>query len=777
MSTHTAPTTPSLPADPGVYRTLRKGDEERLRRYVAACLTAPFVGVDTETTGFDVIGPKGTGSEVVGVSLSIQHGQGIYVPYLHSHPTLGVFPGQMAYEDVAEILAPLWAPRPSGNKLVFHNYDFDARAINKAFGEFPADILDTSLGARILSWGAGRWDPKSEDHGDGSPRSLKNLTEELCGYAVIRYEEGYDQKDPFGLGETGAPRGDYAAADASNTLGIFRHISALLAAHGLGPTFQLECKLAPAVARIHASGILIDEDYTAKAAQAGDEIAAKLRKAYMGTLSEKLGREVDVNLDSTKQLQALFFSDPPEGLGFPVLARSEKTGAPKLDKHVLNALAVEYPFVSQLLEYRRVTKQLGTYLKGLPGRIYAPTGRVHARFNALGTATGRFSSSNPNLQNLTARLTEVQVSENEVWRVNIRDAIIAPPGHYLFDADYAQVEYRAMAGEAREASLIEGFTNGEDAHAKTASIIFNVPLGEVTDLQRQRGKTMNFALLYGQGDEATADALGVPLSEAQAMTANYFDRLPAIRAWAVQVVEEAVRSGYSVTPFGRRRWLPEIHSSIDSVRARAKRQAVNAVIQGGCADVVKVALIRLDAALREAFGDKVHLAMTVHDSITAVVHESVSVDAVAQVFRDSMEFQPFPHWPPLSIDCKAGYRYGSMVHYGFGEAFEFPASREPTQSLDTITVNTDDEEAAQVAAMAPPSPSTAPPRPIRVSLPEVPVSVVEALIDVVRAHPGTNVATLHYGGAEFDLPGTSLTASSVQWLSACSPHPVQVQEV
>jgi DNA polymerase-1 len=376
---------------------------------------------------------------------------------------------------------------------------------------------------------------------------------------------------------------------------------------------DIEIPLIPVLVDMEATGILVDR--------------VLLGEMSRGFNKELTGLELDIyraaggefNINSTPQLRTVLF----ERLKLPVQKRT-KTGA-STDVEVLEQLAAMGHEVPRLLmEYRELTKLKSTYVDALPGYISAETGRVHTSFNQTGAATGRLSSSDPNLQNIPVRTRRGG---------EIRRAFVAPPGHLLLTADYSQVELRLLAHLSGDPAFVAAFQRGGDIHRQTAAVIFGVPEADVSGEMRGRAKTINFATIYGQGAMALSRQLGITLEEAKAFIKHYFERFAGVRAWLDKTVEEARQKGFVETLFGRRRYIPELRDRNFSIRAFGERTATNSPLQGSAADLIKIAMIRIHAALQQAnLGAK--MLLQVHDELVFEIPEFERTVAGALVKRE-----------------------------------------------------------------------------------------------------------------------------------------------
>ncbi len=352
-------------------------------------------------------------------------------------------------------------------------------------------------------------------------------------------------------------------------------------------------------------------------------------RALLGEISRGFARELgqleleiyraaggDFNINSTPQLRTVLF----DKLQLPVLKRT-KTG-PSTDYEVLEQLAgLGHEVPRLMIEYRELSKLKSTYVDALPGFVHPETGRVHTSFNQTGAATGRLSSSEPNLQNIPVRTPRGEA---------IRRAFVAPPGHLLLTADYSQIELRLLAHLSGDRAFVEAFERGGDIHRQTAAVIFGVSETQVTPEMRARAKTINFGTIYGQGPFALSRQLGIMQDEAKAFIRQYFERFAGVRAWLDATVEEARRHGYVETLFGRRRYIPELKDKNFNIRAFGERTATNSPLQGSAADLIKIAMIRIAGALR-ARGLASHMILQVHDELVLEVprgEEEIATDLV-----------------------------------------------------------------------------------------------------------------------------------------------------
>jgi DNA polymerase-1 len=352
---------------------------------------------------------------------------------------------------------------------------------------------------------------------------------------------------------------------------------------------------------------------------------------------------VEFNIASPKQLREVL----AERLKIP-LGKKKKTGL-STDAEVLEALAPQYEIARKILEWRELAKFKGTYIDVLP-RLADKDGRVHTSFNQCVTATGRLSSSEPNLQNIPVR---------GEWAKKLRGAFISDDGYVLISADYSQIELRVLAHISEDPALIEAFQKGEDIHALTASSLFGVPLEEVTEELRRKGKTVNFGIVYGISEFGLAKELGISEKEAKEYIEQYFQKFPKVKEYVNRTIEEAKEKGYVRTIFGRKRPLPELLSSNKMVREFGKRAAINAPVQGTAADLIKLAMVRIHKRIKE-MGLPAKLLLQVHDELLIETRKDVKEEA-KQILKEEME-NVYPLVVPLVVKIGEGNSWEEIGH-------------------------------------------------------------------------------------------------------------------
>jgi len=585
---------PATPLSAEHYVTVL--DEPTLNEWIARLKRAPVFAFDTETDSLDNVS-----AQLVGLSFATEPGLAAYVPVAHDYLDA---PEQLSRDRVLELLKPLLEDEKA--LKVGQNLKFD-RGILQNYGiELRGIAFDTMLESYILDSVAGRHDMDSL-----SARWLKHQTvtfEQIAG-------KGKNQLtfNQIALEEAG----HYAAEDADVTLQLHLKMWPKLEKHA-GPLniFQnIEMPLVPVLSRIERNGVKIDPAVLHK--HSGE---ITLRLAELEKKAHEIAGEA-FNLSSTKQLQVILF----EKQGIKPLKKTPG-GAPSTSEEVLEELALDYPLPKVILEHRGLSKLKSTYTDKLPLMINPKTGRVHTSYHQAVTATGRLSSTDPNLQNIPVR--------NDEGR-RIRQAFIAPEDYVIVSADYSQIELRIMAHLSRDRGLLSAFAEGQDIHRATAAEVFGMPLESVSNEQRRSAKAINFGLIYGMSAFGLSRQLNIPRKESQRYMDLYFERYPGVREYMERTRAQAKEQGYVETLEGRRLYLPDITSSNAARRAGAERAAINAPMQGTAADIIKRAMIAVDAWL-QAEQPRVRMIMQVHDELVFEVHKD-DVEQVSQKIHELME--------------------------------------------------------------------------------------------------------------------------------------------
>lgn len=572
---------------------------------------------DTETTSLNAMD-----AELVGLSFACTPYEAAYVPVAHDYEGA---PQQLDRDWVLEKIKPLL--EDESMTKVLHHLKYDAGVLGKYGIEMKGEVFDTMLESYVLNSTASRHD-------------MDSLASFYLQHQTIHYE------DVAGKGAKQIPfqqvpldnASPYAAEDADVTLRLHESIYPRLSDEPelLSVLTDIELPLVPVLLRMEQKGVLIDKD---KLNQQSAALAERLE-----TLEQKVHTLAggSFNLNSPKQLQEVLFVN----LNLPVLQKTPK-GQPSTSEAVLQELAHEYELPKLILEYRSLSKLKSTYTDKLPEQIHPRTGRVHTSYHQGVTATGRLSSSEPNLQNIPIRTPEGR---------QVRDAFIAPEGSVLLAADYSQIELRIMAHLSQDPGLLKAFKEKQDVHRSTAAEVFGVSLGEVTDLQRRHAKAINFGLMYGMSAFGLSQQMEVSRGEAQAFMDTYFKRFPGVQAFMESIREKAQQQGYVETLFNRRLYLPEIRSKNGARRKAAERAAINAPMQGTAADIIKKAMIGLQKALQEKGYHDVHLLMQVHDELIVETPKE-HVDAVQEIVRHCME-NAAKLLVPLEVAIGVGANWG-----------------------------------------------------------------------------------------------------------------------
>ena len=557
--------------------------------------SAELVAFDTETTSLEYMQ-----AEIVGLSVSVTAGEAAYIPVAHDYPGA---PDQLPRDEVLEKLRP-WLEDPDAAK-VGHHLKYDAHVLARHGIQLRGMAFDSMLESYVLNSVATRHD-------------MDSVARHYLGRETIHYE------DVAGKGakqltfneidiETAAP---YAAEDADITLQLHETLwDKLREVEPLRKLYaEIEQPLVPVLLAMEETGVLLDRDMLAKQSTELAKRMAELEKE-----AHELGGG-PFNLGSPKQLQEILF----ERLELPVMRKTPK-GQPSTAEDVLHELAENYDLPRVIIEYRGVSKLKSTYTDKLPLQIAASTGRVHTSYHQAVAATGRLSSTDPNLQNIPIRTAEGR---------RIRQAFVAPDGHVLLAADYSQIELRIMAHLSGDQGLLDAFAAGADVHRATAAEVFEVDIDDVSANQRRSAKAINFGLMYGMSAFGLGKQLGIPRNEAQEYIDLYFDRYPGVRAYMDNTRESAAERGYVETVFGRRLYLPEINARNAQRRQYAERSAINAPMQGTAADIIKRAMIRVHHWLRgkDAGG---RMIMQVHDELVFEVAKD-RVDAFSAEVADIM---------------------------------------------------------------------------------------------------------------------------------------------
>ena len=568
-------------------------------------LTFPIVAFDTETTGIDAMS-----AEMVGMSFAVEGGRAWYV---------AVPENQAEAQEFVDAFRPFF--ENEGQIKVGQNLKYDLTILSHYGVEVKGELFDTMLAHYVV-------EPEQR-------HNMDYLAETYLHYRTIHIEEligtGRQQKNMRDLAPSEIC--DYACEDADVTLRLYPILREKMAECDVTDVFsKIEMPLMPVLARIEQNGVRLD---TEALQQTGDDFRARLQ-----TLEEEVyalaGHEFTIT--SPKQVGTVLF----EELKVSEKARKTKTGQYSTSEEVLETFRDKHPIVEKILAHRALKKLLSTYVEALPKLINPRTGRIHTSFNQAVTATGRLSSSNPNLQNIPVR--------GEDGR-EIRKAFVPDEDCTFFSADYSQIELRIMAHLSGDEHMIADFNAGHDIHAATAARIFHKSIEEVTRDERRKAKTANFGIIYGISAFGLSERLGIPRGEAKELIDSYFNTYPKVKEFMSTCIERAQERGYILTEFKRRRYLADINSRNATVRGYAERNAVNAPIQGTAADIIKVAMVAIDRRLREEHLDT-KMILQVHDELNfSVPHREL--DTVRQLVVDEME-RAYSMRVPLLAECGSG---------------------------------------------------------------------------------------------------------------------------
>ncbi len=562
-----------------------------LETWLQQLRAAALFAFDTETTSLDYMQAR-----IVGVSFAVTPFEAAYVPLAHDYPGA---PAQLDADAVLAALRPLLED-PRKAKLG-QNLKYDMHALANHGITLRGIRHDTMLESYV-------WDSTATRH------DMDSLASQYLGVSTVHYED-VAGKGARQLTFNQVPleqAGPYAAEDADITLRLHQHLWQRLEEEpDLKALYEeIEIPLVPILARMERTGVQID---VSSLQQQGTELGTRLLELELE--AHNLAGQ-PFNLGSPKQLQYILF----EKQGLPVSKKTPK-GQPSTAENVLQELALNYPLPKVILEHRTLSKLKSTYVDKLPQQVNPATGRVHTSYHQAVASTGRLSSSDPNLQNIPIRTPEGR---------RIRQAFVAPPGYRIVAADYSQIELRIMAHLSGDEGLLRAFAQGHDIHRATAAEVFNTPLEEVRPEQRRSAKAINFGLIYGMSAFGLARQLGISRTAAQSYIDRYFARYPGVRTFMESTREQAAKRGFVSTVFGRRLYLPEINSRNQQRRQAAERTAINAPMQGTAADIIKRAMVAVDAWLAASSVDT-RMIMQVHDELVFEIAEDAVADSIGHI--------------------------------------------------------------------------------------------------------------------------------------------------
>ncbi|MCW1885826.1 DNA polymerase I [Luteolibacter flavescens] len=571
---------------------------------------------DIETTSLDRFEAK-----LLGVAFSWHDHEGWYLPYSEA------------------LLPELTKALSSSATKIGHNLKYDLSVLHQHGVEVGGPIFDTMLAHGLVF--------PDQRH------TMDYVSETMLGYTPVKLADiasaapaAGASDDLFAFAETKkaskeldiaaiplATLAEYAAEDADVTWQIAGKLAPLL--DGQEHVFrEIECPLLPVLVRMEMEGIAIDPGALV---EIGSQLQQRIDELSR-TIATHAGKPF--NLNSPKQLGEILFND----LGLADKAKKTKTGQFKTDEATLTSLAGKHPIIDEILEYREATKLKGTYLDALPGHIVPKTGRIHTQFHQLVAATGRLASTDPNLQNIPIR--------SALGR-QIRKAFVPREGFTLLSCDYSQIELRVMAALANDTSMIEAFRENRDIHTATAAKVWGVVESDVTREQRSGAKMVNFGIIYGISAFGLSQRLGIPRGEAADIINNYFKEYPAIKEFMDRTITEAREKGYVETLSGRRRYFPDLTSANQTIRGNAERAAINTPIQGTAADMIKLAMIRIDSLLREGSHETAML-LQVHDELVFDLSVKEQEKLVPKLLHEMETALPLPGDVPILVEHGTG---------------------------------------------------------------------------------------------------------------------------
>jgi len=588
-------------------------DQATLDEWIGYLKGSEVFAFDTETDGLDTLT-----ANLIGLSFATEAGKAAYLPVAHDYLDA---PVQLDRDEVLKQLKPILEDEKQ--RKVGQNLKFDRGVLLRYDIELKGIAFDTMLESYVLDSVSGRHD-------------MDSLADRYLGHKTVSFEEiagkGKNQLtfNQIAL-EQAAP---YAAEDADVTLQLHQALWPRIAeSESLKTVFtDIEMPLVPVLSHIERTGVLIDQNILAAHSK---ELAIRLNE--LENKAHELAEE-PFNLSSTKQLQAILY----EKQKLPILKKTPG-GAPSTNEEVLAELALDYPLPKVILEYRGLAKLKSTYTDKLPLMINPQSGRVHTSYHQAVTATGRLSSSDPNLQNIPVR--------NDEGR-RIRQAFIAPKDYIILAADYSQIELRIMAHLSKDEGLLKAFAEGKDIHRATAAEVFGTPLEKVSGEQRRSAKAINFGLIYGMSAFGLSRQLNIPRKESQRYMDLYFERYPGVLEYMERTRTQASEQGYVETLDGRRLYLPDIKSSNAMRRKGAERAAINAPMQGTAADIIKRAMISVADWLKQPDAPRARIIMQVHDELVFEVHKD-DVEVASEKIRNLMEAS-MTLAVPLKVDVGTG---------------------------------------------------------------------------------------------------------------------------
>jgi len=610
---------PALPPVPWICTVIQT--DQALDLLIEKIKKHKNFGLDTETTGTSPLLDR-----LVGISIAVDTEEGFYIPLAHLHGT------QLDFEKTLQKLRPVLEDK--NNKIYLHNAKFDELVLSNYDINLPPSNFDTILAANLIK---NAW----------QKINLKDLSAHYLQEPMIKFKDlmgkTYKTFDQVPVDQAAA----YGAHDALQTFKlklIFEQ--ELEKEQRLKKLFyDFEMPLAHVLYKMEKTGIMLDvEKINEIKLDVAKDFAHIEEKIFSAFEHKELTNLKELNLNSPKQLEVLLFDD----LKLPVIKKS-KTGHRSTDQEVLHELSKIHPIPGLILKHRELAKLKNTYLDPLPTYVSPKTGRVHTSFSQTMVATGRLSSMEPNLQNIPTSGT---------YGVALRSAFIAPPGRLFVSADYSQIELRVLAYLSNDKNLIESFLHNIDIHTKTASQLFDVPIDKVTNEQRQFGKRINFSIIYGLTPYGLAQDLGIKPADAKVYIEKYFAQYPDVARWMENTVQEALKTGYTETWLGFRRHVPELFEANRMLFEAGKRIAINSPVQGTTAELMKMAMIRIDKAFIDQKIDA-QLLLQIHDEIIIELDQK-ELENVEKIVKKEMEGVVDWH-VPLKVATRNGKNWGEIT--------------------------------------------------------------------------------------------------------------------
>ena len=563
-------------------------------------------------------------AELVGISLSVKEGQGYYIPVGH------VAGNNLPVKKVIDEITPAMTNAKIGK--VAHNAKYDYIVLARYGLTVSPLTFDTMLAEFIV-------DPSSRNLG------LKNLSEYRLGEEMTHIEELIGKgKKQISMAEVAIEAvANYAAADAETTLRLMAiEEKELKRVEGQNILDEIDMPLTAVLAEMEMTGALIDTKFFGEMSK---ELAARLNEIEKEIFGH-VGKTFNIN--SPQQLSDVLFNhlrlEPPDK------GRKTTTGFYSTSADVLDSMRGQHPVLDFILEHRELSKLKSTYVDALPAAVDANTGRVHTSYSQIGAVTGRLSSNNPNLQNIPIR--------TETGR-RVRNGFIADKGNLLLSVDYSQIELRIVAHMAQDEAMLAAFRAGEDIHATTAAAVYDIPLDDVTKDMRRHAKAINFGLIYGMSAFGLMHSTGLTLAESEDFVKAYFKKFPGIKKYLDGIRRDAAEIGYVETLLGRRRYFPALQTKTNvQLKNREEREAINAPIQGTAADIMKIAMLKIPPALKNA-GLSAKMLLQVHDELVLEVPKK-EINETAKVVQETMA-NAYPMSIPLDTEARAGISWGEMT--------------------------------------------------------------------------------------------------------------------